>query len=130
MLATTVSVASEITLTLPELSFETNISPIAGSYARYWGSSPTAICAEVAPLDATTVSAPKGATGTVNVQGVPLVPGKLPVPSVAQEDATPMPAKEKEIVEFAGNPVPVAFTTVPAYPVVGETTRPAPTSGR
>ncbi|MCI4318353.1 MAG: hypothetical protein L3J96_07425, partial [Thermoplasmata archaeon] len=65
---------------LPE--FATNTSCRAGSYARLYGETPTIVPPTIfAPSDAATISVPPGAAGTVNAQGHPVVPGKLPVES-------------------------------------------------
>src|SRR5208283_347302 len=64
-------------------------------------------------------SSPLGASGTVKVQGVPLVPGKLPVPSVQQSDAAYSLSKVNSMGSSGPNPVPAAATTLPGGPDVG-----------
>jgi hypothetical protein len=74
--------------------------------------------------DATTLSDPPGAVGTVKVHADPVVPGNEPVESVVHVEAAGRPAKVKPIVEFAANPVPVVATRVPTTPLTGDKARP------
>src|SRR5271157_85090 len=60
---------------------------------------------------------PAVAAGIKKVQGVPDVPGKLPVESALQVVATEFPSNEKATVETAAKPVPVAVTRSPTTPL-------------
>lgn len=84
---------------------------------------------EFHPFDATTWVAPVATAGTVKVQGVPVVPGKLPVESVEQFEGIAIPAKLKVMLELAAKPVPLAATVLPIPPRVGLSSMPAGADG-
>ncbi len=56
----------------------------------------------------------------MNEHGFPVVPGKAPVPSVAQLEETEAPPTVKLIGEFGMKPVPAAETDVPDGPLDGD----------
>jgi hypothetical protein len=58
----------------------------------------------------------------LNVHGVEVEPGKLPVQSVAHVEFTPVAPNEKIIVEFAEKASPLATTVLPAGPLEGDST--------
>ena len=98
--------------------------PLAGESVRLAVTEKPAV-GELVPSVATTVLPPFVASGTVKVHGSPVVPGKAPVASVAQVEATAPPANVKLIPVDASMPVPEAVTTVPTLPLVGERLRQA-----
>jgi len=79
--------------------------PVIGDSTRLEFTVNSAV-AVLVPLNAVTISGPFGAAGTVKLQAVPVVPGKLPFESVAHVDGAEAPASVNPMVEFAGKPVP------------------------
>jgi hypothetical protein len=68
------------------------------------------------PSVAETMFRPPGVAGTVNVQGDPLDPGKVPFASVVQFDGVGIPSRENTIDVFPIKSVPVPEITVPTVP--------------
>src|SRR5580658_1611404 len=71
------------------------------------------------PSVAWTVHVPARSGGIWMEHGVPVSPGKVPVGSVEQLEATPKPPNVNEIAELAANPVPEVWTVDPTPPIVG-----------
>jgi len=66
-------------------------------------------------------ASPFGAAGTVKVHAEPVVPGKLPLGSVAHVEVTAAPSNVKVTVGLLDvNPVPDVVTRLPTNPLVGE----------
>lgn len=83
------------------------------------GMTENVVLATLDPSVAETSSRPAGTAGMMKVQGVPVVPGKLPFKLETQFDGTDSPETENWIVLPAEKFVPLALTNVPTGPELG-----------
>jgi hypothetical protein len=71
------------------------------------------------PLVAVTFSGPAADAGTGKEHAVPELPGKVPVASVVQREATTAPATVNVTACVAGKPTPIAFSVLPTATTLG-----------